>query len=290
MKNTIGNFKRLLGRKFNDPQVQKDLKSAPFKAEQRADGGIGIRVNYLDEEQVFTPEQVTAMLFTKLKETAEVALKKPIKDCVLTVPSFFTNAERAALIDAANIAGLNILRLLNETTATALLYGFYKTDLPAVEEKPLNVAFVDFGHSQIQVSVCAFNRGKLRMICSAYDQIGGRDIDVLLAEHFATALQQKYRVDARKNPRAYLRLLTESEKLKKQMSANSTKLPLHIDCFIDEIDVTSSMSRTDMEELSEHLFADVEKVLQKCFVDSSKFAVHRRFSKEPRRWLDVVQY
>lgn len=270
MKNTIGNFKRLLGRKFNDPQVQKELKTAPYTAVARPDGSIGIRVSYLDQEQVFTPEQVTAMLFTKLKETSEAALKKPIKDCVLTVPSFFTNSERAALIDAANIAGLNILRLLNETTATALLYGFYKTDLPPPDEKPLNVAFVDFGHSQVQVSVCAFNRGKLRMICSAWGQIGGRDIDALMADHFAAAIKQKYRVDAHKNPRAYLRLLAEVEKLKKQMSANSTKLPLNIDCFIDEIDVSSSMSRTEMEELCAHLFKDVESVLKKCFHDSSE--------------------
>lgn len=270
MKNTVGNFKRLLGRKYNDPQVQKELKNVPFRAESRPDGSIGIRFSYLDQDHVYSPEQVTAMLFTKLKETSEVALKKPIKDCVLTVPSFFTNSERAALIDAANIAGLNILRLLNETTATALLYGFYKTDLPAPDEKPLNVVFVDFGHSQLQVSVCAFNRGKLRMICSAWDQIGGRDIDAILAEHFANDFQKKYKVNARQNPRAYLRLLTEVEKIKKQMSANSTKLPLNIDCFIDEIDVTSSMSRTDMESLCEPLFKRAEIVFRKCMQDSSK--------------------
>lgn len=270
MKNTISNFKRLLGRKFNDAQVQKELQSAPFRSEARPDGGIGIRVSYLDQEHVFTPEQITAMLFTKLKETSEAALKKPIKDCVITVPSFFTNSERAALIDAANIAGLNILRLLNETTATALLYGFYKTDLPPPEEKPLNVVFVDFGHSQVQTSVCAFNRGKLRMICSAWDQIGGRDIDAILAEYFANDFQKKYKINARQNPRAYLRLLAESEKIKKQMSANSTKLPLNIDCFIDEIDVTSSISRTDMETLCDHLFKNLEQVLRKCLNDSSK--------------------
>lgn len=270
MKNTIGNFKRLLGRKFNDPKVQKELSTAPYRAEPRADGSINIRVNYLDQEHVFTPEQVTAMLFTKLKETSEAALKKPIKDCVLTVPSFFTNSERSALIDAASIAGLNILRLLNETTATALLYGFYKTDLPAAEEAPLNVAFVDFGHSQVQVSVCAFNRGKLRMICSAWDQVGGRDIDAALAAHFASVFQQKYGIDARKNQRAYLRLLTEVEKLKKQMSANSTKLPLNIDCFMDDKDVTSSMTRTEMEEMCGPIFSTVQNVLQKCFNDSSE--------------------
>lgn len=270
MKNTLSNFKRLLGRKFNDPNVQEDLKNVPYRVEERADGGIGLRVNYLDQDHVFTPEQVTAMLFTKLKETSEVALKKPIKDCVITVPSFYTSAERSALIDAAQIAGLNILHLLNETTAIALLYGFYKTDLPPPEEKPLNVVFVDFGQSQLQVSTCAFNRGKLKMICSAWDQVGGRNIDSILAEYFATDIQKKYKVNARQNPRAYLRLLTEVEKIKKQMSANSTKLPLNIDCFIDEIDVHSSMSRTDMEELCADVLKRIETVCRKCLQDSSK--------------------
>lgn len=277
MKNTIGNFKRLLGRKFNDPQVQKDLKSASFKAEPRPDGGIGISVEYLDKQQVFTPEQVTAMLFTKLKKSYEKALKTPIRDCVLTVPSFFTNVERVALIDAAHIAGLNIIRLLNETTAIALQYGFYKTDLPAVIMEPLNVAFVDFGYSQIQVSVCAFNRGQLRMICSAYDQIGGRDIDALLAEHFIPTIQKKSGIDARKNPRVYLQLLTGVEKLKKKVSVNSTNLPSDIICFIGGIDIKLSISRTEMDALSQQLFADVEKVLRKCFLDSSEFVYQTFF-------------
>ncbi|XP_031630545.1 heat shock 70 kDa protein 4 isoform X2 [Contarinia nasturtii] len=268
MKNTVSNFKRLLGRKFNDPAIQDELKALPYRVEALPNGGIGIRVSYMEQEHVFTPEQVTAMLFTKLKETCETALKKPMKDCVITVPSFFTSAERSALIDAAQIAGLNILHLLNETTAVALLYGFYKTDLPPPEEKPTNVVFVDFGQSQLQVAICAYNRGKLRMVSSAWDQIGGRNIDAIMAEVFAEQFIKKYRVNAHQNPRAYLRLMSEVEKLKKQMSANSTKLPLNIDCFIDEIDVTSNMSRTEMEELCADIFKRVELTCRKCLQDS----------------------
>lgn len=273
MKNTISNFKRLLGRKFNDPHIQDDLKSLPYRVEPRPDGGIGIRVSYMEQEHIFTPEQVTAMHFTKLKETCESALKKPMKDCVITVPSFFTSAERSALIDAAQIAGLNPLHLLNETTAVALLYGFYKADLPAPEDKPQHVVFVDFGQSHLQVAICAYNRGKLRMVSSAWDQIGGRNIDIMLAEVFADQIQKKYRVNARQNPRAYLRLLAEVEKLKKQMSANSTKLPLNIDCFMDEIDVSSSMSRTEMEEICADIFKRVEATCRKCLQDSGKPAL-----------------
>lgn len=270
MKNTISNFKRLLGRKFNDPHIQDELKALPYRVEPLQNGGIGIRVNYMDQELVFTPEQVTAMLFTKLKETCETVLKKPMKDCVITVPSFFTSAERAALIDAAQIAGLNILHLINETTSVALLYGFYKTDLPPPEEKPINVVFVDFGQSQLQVAICAYNRGKLRMVSSAWDLVGGRNIDGILADVFADQFQKKYRINARGNPRAWLRLTAEVEKLKKQMSANSTKLPLNIDCFIDEIDVTSSMSRTEMEELCAEVFKRIEITCRKCLQDSGE--------------------
>lgn len=269
MKNTISNFKRMIGRKFNDPNVQQEMRQSPYRVEQRPDGGVGIRVNYLDEQHVFSPEQITAMLFTKLKDTSTVALQAQINDVVIAVPVFFTNAERKALLDAATIAGLNVLRLINETTAVALSYGFYKQDLPAIEEKPRNVIFVDFGHASLQVSAVAFNKGKLKMLCSAWDQIGGRDFDEILANYFATEFQTKYKINAKTNERAYLRLLTEVEKIKKQMSANSTKLPLNIECFMEEIDVHSCMARTQMEELCAHFLRRCEQTFRKCLHDSS---------------------
>ncbi|XP_011199483.2 heat shock 70 kDa protein 4 isoform X2 [Bactrocera dorsalis] len=267
MKNTVSGFKRLLGRKFNDPHVQRELNSIPTKVDQRTDGSIGYKVNYLDQEQYFSPEQLTAMLFTKLKETSTTALQAQVNDCVIACPAYFTNSERKALLDAAQIAGLNVLRLMNETTATALSYGFYKQDLPD-ESKPRNVVFVDCGNSSLQVSVCAFTKGKLKMLASAWDQIGGRDFDNVLAEHFAKEFYDRYKLNAKTNPRAYLRLLTEIEKLKKQMSANSTKLPINIECFMDDVDVSSSMQRSQMEDLSSHLFKRVEMTFIKLLQDS----------------------
>ncbi|XP_055626484.1 heat shock 70 kDa protein 4L isoform X2 [Toxorhynchites rutilus septentrionalis] len=269
MNNTIGGFKRLLGRKYNDPHVQNELRRIPYKVEPRPDGGIGIRVNYQDEECVFTPEQITAMLFTKLKDDSFKELKAQINDCVITVPSYSTNAERQALLDAAGICGLNVLRLVNETTATALSYGFYKQDLPAAEEKPRNVIFVDCGHSALQVSACAFHKGKLKMLASCAEQVGGRDFDFQLADHFSNEFQTKYKIDPRTNKRAFLRLLTEVEKLKKQMSANSTKLPLNIECFMNEIDVHSTMQRSQMEELCAGLLQRIETTMKKLLKDSN---------------------
>ncbi|XP_050071854.1 heat shock 70 kDa protein 4 isoform X2 [Anopheles maculipalpis] len=268
MNNTIANFKGLLGRKFNDPYVQEELRTLPYRTEACPDGGIGIRVNYQDEECVFTPEQIVAMLFTKLKDDAFKELKAQINDCVITVPSYFSNAQRQALLDAANISGLNVLRLMNETTATALSYGFYKQDLPAPEEKPRNVIFVDCGHASLQVSACAFHKGSLKMLASCSDSVGGRDFDLVLATHFNKEFQTKYKIDASSKKRAFLRLMAEVEKLKKNMSANSTKLPLNIECFMNEIDVHSSMQRSEMEELSAHLFQRIEATMRKLLADS----------------------
>lgn len=196
------------------------------------------------------------------------SLSPQVHDCVITCPVSFINSERKALLDAAQIAGLNVLRLLNETSATALSYGFYKTDLPAEEEKPRNVIFVDAGHANLQVGACAFVKGKLKMLASSWDNIGGRDFDNVLGDYFAKDFQEKYKINAKGNARAWLRLLTEVEKIKKQMSANSTKLPLNIECFMDDKDVSSSIQRSIMEELCQPLLERVNQTLIKCLVES----------------------
>nr|XP_045623651.1 97 kDa heat shock protein-like [Procambarus clarkii] len=269
MKNTIHSFKRLLGRQYRDPKVQAEVSSASFRVVELPDRNVGIVVQYLNEEQIFTPIQITAMLFSKLKHTAEQALGIKVNDVVIGVPCYFTDAERRAMLDAAVTAGLNVLRLLNETTATALAYGIYKQDLPT-EEKPRNVIFVDCGNSNLQVSAVAFNKGKLKMLATAADpNLGGRDFDRLLAQHFAVEFKSKYKVDATTNPRAWLRLCAEVEKLKKQMSANSTDLPINIECFMNDKDVSSKLNRAAMEEMSAPLLKRVESTLQQCLIDSS---------------------
>lgn len=277
MKNTIHGFKRLLGRSVDDPFVKQELKHLPFSVVKCDNNKIGINVNYLNEQHTFSVEQITAMLLTKLKETSELSLKTKVNDCVISVPSFFTNAERKALLDSASIAGLNVLRLFNETAATALSYGIYKQDLPNPEEKPRNVVFVDCGHTSIQVFACAFNKGKLKMLASTFDsQLGGREFDYILADHFCKDFKTKYNIEPKNNARAFLRLLAEVEKIKKQMSANSTKLPLNIECFMDDKDVHSDIKRTEFEELAMHLFNRVEVTLEQCLKDSklSKDDIH----------------
>uniref|UniRef100_A0A8C1B948 Heat shock protein 4a n=1 Tax=Cyprinus carpio carpio TaxID=630221 RepID=A0A8C1B948_CYPCA len=262
-QNTVQGFKRFHGRAFSDPYVQAAKSSLVFDLAQMPTGTTGIKVMYMEEEKVFSIEQVTAMLLSKLKETAEAALKKPVADCVISVPSFFTDAERRSVMDAAQIAGLNCLRLMNDTTAVALAYGIYKQDLPAPEEKPRTVVFVDVGHAAYQVSVCAFNKGKLKVLGSAFDhELGGKDFDEVLVKHFCEEFAQKYKLDVRSKPRALVRLYQECEKLKKLMSANSSDLPLNIECFMNDIDVSGKLNRGKFEELCADLLDKVEAPLR----------------------------
>ncbi|XP_068014997.1 heat shock 70 kDa protein 4 [Melanerpes formicivorus] len=262
-KNTVQSFKRFHGRAFSDPFVQAEKASLAYELVQLPTGSTGIKAMYMEEERNFTIEQVTGMLLTKLKETAENALKKPVVDCVVSVPSFYTDAERRSVMDATQIAGLNCLRLINETTAVALAYGIYKQDLPALEEKPRNVVFVDMGHSAYQVSVCAFNKGKLKVLATAFDTtLGGRKFDEVLVEYFCEEFGKKYKLDIKSKIRALLRLYQECEKLKKLMSANASDLPMNIECFMNDIDVSGTMNRSKFLEMCDGLLARVEPPLR----------------------------
>uniref|UniRef100_A0A3B5LI57 Heat shock protein 4 like n=1 Tax=Xiphophorus couchianus TaxID=32473 RepID=A0A3B5LI57_9TELE len=268
-KNTVHGFKKFHGRAFDDPFVQSERSKLPYSLDKLANGSTGIKVRYLDEEKVFTVEQISGMLLTKLKETSESALKKPVVDCVVSVPSFFTDAERRSVLDATQIAGLNCLRLINDTTAVALAYGIYKQDLPVPEEKPRNVVFVDMGHSSFQVSITAFNKGKLKVLATAFDlYLGGRNFDEALVDYFCEEFKTKYKLNVRDNPRALLRLHQECEKLKKLMSANSSDLPLNIECFMNDIDVSSRMNRTHFEVMCAQYLMRVETPLKTAFEQS----------------------
>uniref|UniRef100_A0A8B9HNY5 Heat shock 105/110 protein 1 n=1 Tax=Astyanax mexicanus TaxID=7994 RepID=A0A8B9HNY5_ASTMX len=255
---TVCNFKRLHGRLFQDPVVQAERTNLPYDLVPLQDDRVGAKVSYLEKEHRFSIEQITAMLLTKMKESAEASLQKKVAECVISIPSFFTDSERRSVLDAAKIAGLNCLRLMNDTTAVALNYGIYKQDLPGSEEKPRIVFFVDMGHSAFQVSACAFNKGKLKVLSTAFDPyLGGRDFDQRLVDYFCSEFKTKYKLDVKSRVRALLRLQQECEKLKKLMSSNSTDIPLNIECFMDDKDVSGKMSRGKFEELCADLIERV---------------------------------
>jgi len=265
LKRTVFNFKHMLGRKFQDPIVQDIIATLPYEVSEGPGGKIQIHIDYLGSKQSFSPEEVTAMLFTKLKVTAEDALKTKVNDVVISCPSYFTDCERRAIMDAANIAGLNVLKLMNDTAATALAYGIFKQDLPAPEEKARNVIFVDSGHVGLQVAACSFNKGKMVMkACTHQRGIGGQAFDAALVKYFAEDFNTKTKLDAMKKPRAFLKLTSEVEKVKKQMSANTNLLPLNIECFMEERDLTHRVDRTAFEEMVQEELKKAEQVMVEC--------------------------
>ncbi|KAM7254585.1 hypothetical protein ACFE04_003965 [Oxalis oulophora] len=247
-KNSISQIKRLIGRQFSDPELQKDIKSLPFAVTEGPDGYPLIHAQYLGEVKTFTPTQILGMMFSDLKSIAEKNLNAAVVDCCIGIPVYFTDLQRRAVMDAATIAGLHPLQLIHETTATALAYGIYKTDLPETDQ--LNVAFVDIGHASMQVCIAGFKKGQLKILAHAFDRsLGGRDFDEVLFNHFAVKFKEEYKIDVYQNARACLRLRAACEKLKKVLSANP-EAPLNIECLMDEKDVRGFMKRDDLEQIA----------------------------------------
>ncbi|KAK9078310.1 hypothetical protein SSX86_002367 [Deinandra increscens subsp. villosa] len=265
-KNTISQIKRLIGRPFSDPELQQDLKALPFSVTEGPDGFPLIHAQYLGESKTFTPTQVMGMVFSNMKTIAEKNLNAVVVDCCIGIPIYFTDLQRRAVMDAATIAGLHPLRLMHETTATALAYGIYKTDLP--ENEQLNVAFVDIGHASMQVCIAGFKKGQLKVLAHSFDRcLGGRDFDEVLFQHFAEKFKAEYKIDVFKNARACLRLRAACEKLKKVLSANP-EAPLNIECLLDDKDVRGHIKRDEFEQISTSILERVKKPLEKALSEA----------------------
>jgi heat shock 70kDa protein 4 len=212
-------------------------------------GQVGAEVSYLGKKERFTASQLCAMFLTKVRQTAAAELKLPVNDMVISVPAWYTDAQRRSLLDAADIAGIKVLRLINETTATALGYGITKLDLPGPEEKPRRTAFIDIGHSNYTVSICEFRKGELKVISTAYDRhFGGRNFDKAIMDHFRTEFKEKFKIDVYENPKAKVRMAAAVEKLKKVLSANAGA-PINIESLMNDVDVRGFLKREELEEL-----------------------------------------
>ncbi|KAH7657359.1 Heat shock protein 70 family protein [Dioscorea alata] len=265
-KNSVSQIKRLIGRKFSDPDLQRDLQSMPFTVTEGPDGFPLIHVRYLGEQSTFTPTQVLAMVLSNLKSIAEKNLNTAVMDCCIGIPVYFTDLQRRAVMDAAAIAGLHPLQLFHETTATALAYGIYKTDLP--ENGQRNVAFVDIGHASMQVCIAGFKKGQLKILSHGFDpSLGGRDFDEVLFKHFAAEFKVQYGIDVYQNARACLRLRTACEKLKKVLSANP-EAHLSIECLMDEKDVKGFIKREGFERISTPILDRVKAPLEKALAEA----------------------
>ena len=265
-RNTIILLKRLLGKKFSDPSVQADLQYLPFKVTEGPNGECLFNVEYLDKPAQLTVEQIMAAMLVDLKEIAEKEHNTPVSDTVISVPAFFTEPERYAMLAAAQIAGLNCLRLLNETSATALAYGIYKTDL--AEDKPFHVAFVDVGHTATQVCVVALKKGHLAVLSNAWDrELGGRSFENALFDHFVAEFDAKHKLDIKSNPRASFRLRLAVEKAKKILTTNP-EASLSVECLMNDVDVNSSVTRDKFEELIKPLLDNLLVPVNKAVKDA----------------------
>lgn len=267
-KNTIGSLKRLIGRTFQDPSIQEFEKQFIAAELVDAKGEVGVKVRFQNEEHVFSATQLMAMYLGKLRDTTQNELGgSGVSDVVLAVPIWFTDAQRRAFLNAAEIANLNPLRLMNEPTATALGYGITKTDLPE-PENPRNVVFVDIGHSNYQVSVVAFSKGQLTVLGAWADpNFGGRNFDRALVDHFAKEFKDKYKIDVYSNPKAMFRLAAGCERLKKVLSANKLA-QLNVESLMNDIDASSQLKREEFESLIapyiERVNAPLDAALEQC--------------------------
>lgn len=266
--NTVFDSKRLIGRRFNDDTVQSDMKHWPFTVTNQGDKPM-IQVEFKGETKTFSPEEVGAMILTKMKETAEAYLGQTVTDAVITVPAYFNDSQRQATKDAGTIAGLNVLRIINEPTAATLAYGLDKQDT-----KTHNVLVFDLGGGTFDVSVLEIDEGVFEVKSTAGDtHLGGEDFDNRLVNHFAAEFKRKHKKDLTSNKRAMRRLRTACERAKRTLSS-SANANLEIDSLFDGIDFYTSITRARFEDLCNDLFRStmdpVEKALRDAKLDKSQ--------------------
>ena len=270
--NTVFDAKRLIGRKFADEDVQNDLKHFPFKIVEQ-DTKPKIQVEFKGETKVFTPEEISAMILTKMKETAESFLGTAVNDAVVTVPAYFNDSQRQATKDAGAIAGLNVLRIINEPTAAAIAYGLDKKDQGKGEH---NVLIFDLGGGTFDVSLLTIEDGIFEVKATAGDtHLGGEDFDNRLVNHFIQEFKRKNKKDLSTNQRSLRRLRTACERAKRTLSS-SAQTSIEIDSLFEGIDFYTSITRARFEELCADLFRNTIDPVEKVLTDSkvSKGEVH----------------
>ncbi|KAL4934637.1 Hsp70 chaperone Hsp88 [Aspergillus undulatus] len=267
LKNTAGNLKRLIGRSYNDPDIAVEQE---FSVAQLCDvnGQAGVEVSYLGKKEKFSAIQLVAAYLTKIRDITSKELRLPVTDVTISVPAWFTDIQRRAMLDAGEIAGLKVLRLINDTTATALGYGITKLDLPGPEEKPRRVMFVDIGYTDYTATIVEFRKGELNVKATAYDRhFGGRNFDKALTDHFADEFKEKFKIDIRSNPKAWARTLVAAEKLKKVLSANSVA-PMSIESLMEDVDVRAIVKREELEEMVKPLLDRVTVPLEQALAEA----------------------
>ncbi|MCJ1435885.1 Heat shock protein ssb1 [Xylographa pallens] len=267
--NTIFDIKRLIGRRFDDPTVKKDIETWPFKVVDQG-GSPMVQVEYLKETKTFSPQEISSMVLMKMKEVAETKLGKKVKKAVITVPAYFNDNQRQATKDAGAIADLQVLRIINEPTAAAIAYGLGS----GKSEKERNVLIYDLGGGTFDVSLLHIQGGVFTVKATAGDtHLGGQDFDTNLLDHFKKEFQRKHKKDISGDPRALRRLRTACERAKRTLS-NGTQTTIEIDSLFDGEDFNAQITRARFEDLNAKAFNGtidpVQQVLKDANIDKSK--------------------
>ncbi|KAJ7632453.1 heat shock protein 70 family [Roridomyces roridus] len=259
-RNTVFDAKRLIGRRFDDPDVKKDMTHWPFEVVEK-DGSPLIKVQYLGDEKTFSPQEISSMVLTKMKEICEAKLGKTVKKAVVTVPAYFNDSQRLATKDAGAIAGLDVLRIINEPTAAAIAYGL---DRQSKAEK--NVLIFDLGGGTFDVSLLNISGGVFAVKATAGDtHLGGEDFDNTLLDHFKNEFKKKSKLDISDDARALRRLRSACERAKRTLSSVA-QTTVEVDSLFQGEDFSANITRARFEEINAVMFKStldpVEKVLK----------------------------
>jgi len=271
-KNTVYDAKRLIGRKFNDAVVQEDIKLWSFNVTGDSNNKPLINVKYKKEDKQFHPEEISAMVIQRLKETTESFLGHPLKKVVITVPAYFNDSQRQATKDAGTIAGLEVLRIINEPTAAAIAYGLDKTD----DKQERNILVFDCGGGTHDVSILTLDGGIFEVKATGGDtHLGGSDIDNLIVEWLCEDIKKRMKKDVRENARALKRLNIAAEKAKKTLSA-STTTTIEVESLLDGVDYNTTLTRAKFEQLADKVFTRTLEPLDRLLKDAkmSKGDIH----------------
>lgn len=260
-RNTVFDIKRLIGLKYSDSTVQKELKHLPYKVVDR-NGQPAVEVEFGGEDKVFTPEEISAMILGKMKQIAEDYLGKPVTHAVVTVPAYFNDAQKQATKDAGAIAGLNVLRIVNEPTAAAIAYGLDKDD------GEHQIIVYDLGGGTFDVSLLSIENGVFEVLATSGDtHLGGEDFDFRVVRHLQKVFKKKHNIDISENTKATAKLKREVEKAKRTLSSQiSTRV--EIDSFVDGIDFSETLTRAKFEELNINLFKKTLKPVEQVLKDA----------------------
>lgn len=270
-ENTIFDAKRLIGRNFHDNSTQSDIKHFPFKVIEKNNKPL-IQAQYKGELKDFQPEEISSMVLIKMKEIAEDYLGETVDTAVITVPAYFNDAQRQSTKDAGAIAGLNVLRIINEPTAAAIAYGLDQEK----DGKEKNILIYDLGGGTFDVTLLSIEDGIFEVKATAGDtRLGGEDFDTRLVHHFSQEFKRKHKKDLSENKRSLRRLRTSCENLKKTLSS-STQATIEIDSLFEGIDFVSTITRARFEELCGDLFRKTFEPVEQVMRDSgmSKSTIH----------------